>query len=209
MTGELCPSCDQAKQITVIAAQSAHELERRLIAGLGGIKPYREFTFARYDITAGNRIAFTRSRSFDASKEGLYLWGPCGVGKTHLAYAAARKPLEQNYSVEILTLPKLIRKVRMKEPREEQELIDRFSTTDVLLLDDLGVGNETLYARQILQEVLDARDFSGRRGLLITSKYSLDGLANKLNDDTIPSRLAGSCSVVEVAGRDRRVLNAL
>lgn len=205
MIGELCPSCDQANQNTVVAAQSAQELERRLTVALGGIKPYRDFTFAHYDITSGNRIAFTRSRSFDASKESLYLWGPCGVGKTHLAYAAARTPLKQNRSVEILTLPKLIRRVRMKEPREEQELIDRFSTTDVLLLDDLGVGNETLYARQILQEILDARDFSNRHGLLITSKYSLDGLANKLNDDTIPSRLAGACSVIEIAGNDRRL----
>ena len=68
-------------------------LRRReeLVAVLGGHKPYQEFTFERYRVLPGNAVAFERTSRFDPACENLYLWGPCGVGKTHLAYAAARR----------------------------------------------------------------------------------------------------------------------
>jgi hypothetical protein len=39
----------------------------------------------------------------------------------------------------------------------------------------------------------------------VTSRYSLNGLAQKFNDDTIPSRLAGMCEVMEIKGLDHRL----
>jgi DNA replication protein DnaC len=56
---------------------------------------------------------------------------------------------------------------------------------EVLLLDDLGTGQETAYSRQILQEILDGRDFQDRPGLVVTSSYSLDGLAQKMGHDHV------------------------
>ncbi len=101
--------------------------------------------------------------------------------------------------------PQLMRKVRRREPDEEQQAIDRCVRADVFVLDDLGVGHETAYARQILQEVLDGRDYQYRAGLFVTSRYSLDELAAKLNDDTVSSRLAGMCKVIRVGGDDHRL----
>jgi DNA replication protein DnaC len=59
----------------------------------------------------------------------------------------------------------------------------------------------------MLQEILDERTFNDRAGLLLTSKYSLDELAAKLADDSIPSRLAGMCHVVAVRGADHRLMD--
>ena len=75
----------------------------------------------------------------------------------------------------------------------------------MFVLDDLGIGHETAYARQIFQEILDGREFAYRSGLIVTSRYSLDDLAQKLGDDTIPSRLAGLCKVIHVEGADGRL----
>jgi DNA replication protein DnaC len=94
----------------------------------------------------------------------------------------------------------------MKDPEQEQTAVDEFVRVEVLVFDDLGSGSDTTYSRQILQEILDGRDFKDRGGLVITSKYSLSGLAQKLNDDTIPSRLAGMCRVVELKGPDHRLV---
>ena len=105
----------------------------------------------------------------------------------------------------ILRAAQLSRKVRMKEPDHEQAIIDRFVNTEFLVLDDLGTGPDTVYSRQIIQEILDGRDSCDRAGLLVTSKYSLDALASKFGDDTISSRLAGMCRVVEVTGNDHRL----
>jgi len=75
------------------------------------------------------------------------------------------------------------------------------------VFDDLGTGTDTAFGRQILQEILDGRDFHDRAGLVITGKYSLDDLAAKLADDSIPSRLAGMCQVVEVQETDFRLMH--
>jgi DNA replication protein DnaC len=93
----------------------------------------------------------------------------------------------------------------MKEPQEEHAAINEMVEVDVLVLDDLGSGSDTAYNRQILQEILDGRDFADRAGLVVTSKYSLSDLAAKMNDDTIPSRLAGKCQILEINGIDHRL----
>jgi DNA replication protein DnaC len=201
----LCPACLAALESEREKKQRALNRRRELVELLGGEKPYREFTFERYQVTPENKLAYERARNFDPAADNLYLWGPCGVGKTHLAYATARRCFEESLSVAILRAGQLSRKVRMKDPGQEQAAIDDLAQVETLVLDDLGVGSDTAFSRQILQEILDARDFNDRAGLVVTGKYSLDSLAEKLNDDTIPSRLAGMCAVVEVTGVDHRM----
>jgi DNA replication protein DnaC len=176
---------------------------------LGGEKPYREFTFERYQISPENRQAYDRAKHFDPAGDNLYLWGPCGVGKTHLACGAARRCFEETLSVRLLPAYQLSRKTRMKEPDQEQTIIDDFNRADVLVLDDLGAGPDTAHSRQILQEILDGRDFHDRVGLIVTSSYSLDALAQKMGHDSIPSRLAGMCHVIQVGGPDGRLTGGL
>jgi DNA replication protein DnaC len=204
LTGRLCPTCMAALESERQQQQRALAMRRELIQLLGGEKPYREFTFEQYDVTPGNRSAFERSKHFNPAVENLFLWGSCGVGKTHLAWSIARHCFEETLSVAILPAYQLSRKVRMKDPNQEQATIDELARAEVLVLDDVGVGSDTAFSRQLLQEILDARDFNDRAGLVVTSKYSLDDLAAKLADDTIPSRLAGMCQVISIRGDDRR-----
>ncbi len=200
-----CPACQAALESRREKEHRAVLHRKELVDLLGGEKPYRMFTFERYHITPGNQLAYQRCKGFNPALENLYLWGPCGVGKTHLAYATARKCFEETLSVIIQPAAQLTRRVRMKDPPQEQSAIDQFACVDALILDDLGMGIETAYARQVLQEILDRRDFSDRSGLVVTSKYSLGALAEKLADDSIPSRLSGMCSIVHIRGADARV----
>jgi len=201
-----CSVCSEKAKADIESHQKQMSRRLRLIALGGGEKPYREFRFESYDVTPANELAFARVRAFNPSRDNLYLWGPCGVGKTHLAFAIARRFCEEGRTVEFLRPPQLMRRVRLKDPSDEQQAIDRVVRADVFVLDDLGIGNDTGYARQIFQEILDGRDYAYRAGLVVTSKYSLDALAAKLDDDTISSRLAGICRVTEVGGSDHRVI---
>jgi DNA replication protein DnaC len=176
-----------------------------LLRLLGGERPLREFTLDRYEVTPGNRLAYERSKLFDPASENLYLWGPCGVGKTHLAYATARCAFEESLTVVVMPAPQLSRRVRMRDPEKEQATINEFAETEVLVLDDVGAGSDTAFTRQILQEILDVRAFHDRAGLVATSRYSLDQLSTKFGDDSIPSRIAGMCRLIEVKGNDRRL----
>jgi DNA replication protein DnaC len=205
LTDGLCPACCAVREAKREKERRAYALRNELIHLLGGEKPYREFTFERFRICSGNRVAFEAAQRFDCARDNLYLWGPCGVGKTHLAYAAARSCFEQDHSMTVVTPPQLSRKVRMKDPDQEQAALDRFVQVQVLILDDLGLGHETAFARQALQEILTGRDFSDRAGLVVTTAYSLGALAEKLGEDTIPSRLSGMCQVFEIKGFDHRL----
>ena len=201
----LCLSCHAEAERKAEEARRRLALRLRLIALGGGEKPYREFRFETYQVTPDNQSAFVRAKNFNPNRDNLYLWGPCGVGKTHLAFAIVRRSCEAGYTVEFLKPPQLMRKVRRKDPDEEQHAIDRFVRADVFALDDLGIGQETAYARQIFQEILDGRHYAYRAGLVVTSKFSPGDLARKLDDDTTVSRLAGMCQVVEVRGKDHRL----
>lgn len=111
----------------------------------------------------------------------------------------AGRAFEQRRSVGLLPAYQISRRVRLKGPEQEQIVINEWVKSDLLILDDLGTGPNTLYSRQILQEILDGRNLKDRTGLLVTSKYSLEALAHKLEDDAIPSRLAGMCLVLEIS----------
>jgi DNA replication protein DnaC len=201
----LCPSCAAEFAAQLQKEQQALQRRAELVELLGGEKPCREFTFERFIVEPGNKRAYERCKAFNPAAENLYLWGACGVGKTHLAWAAARRCFEETLSVEILPAYKISRRVRMKEPHQEQAAIDDLNRADVLVIDDLGEGQNTSYSQQLLQEILDGRDYQDRAGLVVTSAYSLDELARKLGRDSIPSRLAGMCQVVSIGGHDRRL----
>lgn len=202
----ICASCHNLEQAIESREKQLRQVRQELVGLLGGERHYREFTFERYNTTAKNRLALERTKNFDPSTDNLYLWGPCGVGKTHLALATAGRAYRETLSVRVLPAFQLSRKLRMKDPAEEQAIINEWVSTEVLVLDDLGVGSNTAFVRQILQELLDGRTVAERGGLLITSKYSLDELAMKLTDDAIPSRISGLCNVIEIKGDDYRTL---
>jgi DNA replication protein DnaC len=200
-----CPACEDAFEKDRTKEQQALARRNELVELLSGEKPYREFTFERYQVTPGSQLAYQRCKEFNPTTENLYLWGPCGVDKTHLAYAVARRCFQETLSATVQPAGQLTRKVRMKDPAQEEIAVEHFARVDVLILDDLGVGTDTAYSRQLVQEILDRRDFADRAGLVVTSKYSLGALAEKLQDDSIPSRLAGLCTVVHIQGADIRL----
>ena len=80
----LCPACIAERETQRQNAQRALAIRKDLVEMLGGEKPYREFTFEKYQITPGNRLAYERAKHLNPATESLYLWGSCGVGKTHL-----------------------------------------------------------------------------------------------------------------------------
>lgn len=201
----ICYPCLEARQEANRADKRALAIRIALIRMLGGERFYEKADFAKYQVSDESRVAYERAKAFIPQWHNLYLWGACGVGKTHLASAIARKHAELEKTVSFLRPPQLMRRVRKKDPQEEQEIIDQIAGIEVLVLDELGIGNDTAFARQVFQEILDARIGSGRNGLVVTSKYSLDDLAQKLEEDTIPSRLAGLCQVIEVKGKDGRL----
>src|SRR5450759_1405234 len=69
-----CPNCIAALELKRQNQLRSLALRTALIQLLGGEKPYREFTFERYEVTSDNRLAFDQAKHFNPANDSLYLW---------------------------------------------------------------------------------------------------------------------------------------
>lgn len=205
---ERCDACEEKLKPPSLILFDPAKQEEILVAKLakvfGGERPAREYHVKNYVAEFQNQEALEFASAFHG-QEDVYLWGPCGVGKTHLACAMVREVVAMGKTAIAMKPSQLSRYLRVKEATVQEARIAELATADVLLIDELGIGKETDFALQILQEVLDVRADNYRRGLIITSNYSLADFAMKIGEDAIPSRLRKMCRIIKIDGKDRRI----
>lgn len=209
----LCSACKDRPRRQALAEST---FQQDLTERLGGSRALK-YTFETYWETKDNSKALRAVREFSPYSGNLYLYGPCGTGKTHLATACIQRSAQgtKAFSDEtgrydslnfILTQPAtLFRSMRGLDGYQESEEIKRHGNVTCLVLDDLGSEKYTEFAIQILYDVINYRYMRERNGLIVTSNLPLRELAAKLGDGRIPSRLAEMCTSVKVAGEDFRL----
>lgn len=206
ITPEKCEQCKRKPNLILFdPAAGERQLVKMLTEIFGASVPAEEYTFERFKTTLENNKAYLAAKEFDPAKQNLFMWGKCGVGKTHLACGIVREGVQQGRSAIFMRPSKLMRHMRVKEADLQEARIKELARADILVIDELGIGKETDFARQIMQEIFDMRDLNRKCGLVITGNYSLEEYATKLGEDPIPSRLAGMCTPVLVAGDDMRL----
>jgi DNA replication protein DnaC len=178
----------------------ATNLRDEWIVALSGQRAYDTFTLKTFIAKPVIHEGFPKIAN-------LYIHGPTGVGKTHLAVALGRDAVKYPNDIAVLKPSQIFRRVRSAENASgELEAVDSLVGVRVLIIDDLGIGRDTEFAFQTLYEIIDGRYMAMTGGLIITSNLSLDELAGKLSDDRIPSRLAAMCRVIRLAGADKRLV---
>lgn len=145
------------------------------------------------------------------SRRGLYLHGGCGTGKTHVAYAIAKHfGFEKNFNTKIFGVAEILRLIRSDFDRinsyKEEENTNFYTIINyrgLLILDDLGAEKITEWAEETLYAIVNKR-YEEMLPTIFTSNLNLEELAGRLGD-RIVSRIAGSCDVVELQGKDKRL----
>lgn len=132
----------------------------------------------------------------------LYLWGPCGVGKSHLAAALAHEAVRRNLRARYASVPALLRFVKAGfRDDSSDERITALQVVELLVLDDIGAEYHPRpgdYGDTVLWEIINQRYLYSRM-TVITSNLSLDEL-----EPRIASRIRGRARIVHLDNDDQR-----
>ena len=177
--GRLFPcECKVAEQ----AERGRDQLRR-----LSNLDGFTQHTFDDFEVVSGTEQAFEAAREFARNPEGwLYLRGGVGVGKTHLAVAAALEIRERNGSVSSRSSGSPGPPADTFDPAQGVAYDDRFNAIRgafLLVLDDLGTENTTPWAREKLYQIFNHR-YVERLPTIVTSNQD-----HRHVDERILSRL--------------------
>lgn len=155
----------------------------------------RELTHCSW-ITQGRSIIFS---------------GPCGVGKSFLACAFGHQACRLGLSVRYFRMSHLLERWRIAQADGSYgKLLATLEKTQLLILDDWGMGHLNEQERQSLLEVCEAR--YGIAGMVITTQLPTEHWHNYIGDDTIADaicdRIIHSAYVIKIEGDSLRKYQA-
>lgn len=144
------------------------------------------------------------------TRQGLYLWGKSGAGKTHMAYAIYKYCMEQSspkIPAIIKNVPDFLKAIRddySRDIRNKEYPLDKLMDgRSLLIFDDLGSEKMTEWVEETFYLLIN-KYYEEMIPIIFTSNYSIPELSSRLSDRII-SRIIGSCDVVEIQGGDRRL----
>lgn len=161
-------------------------------------------------LETARRYAVAYERLKDAEQNGLFLYGGCGCGKTHLACSVANHLLGLGVGCKFTTFEDILLEIKSSygngEGTADLTIREQYKTVDFLILDDLGKEKSTEFTVQVLFDLIKTRYEKGLP-TLITSNYNRQELAKRLTvkeDEltakAIVSRIYEMCFAVSMAG---------
>lgn len=186
-----CPACEaEAKRQREDdeRRRKAEVAQRRWRSMVGSAcipERFQDRTLTNYEAkTEGQRHALEFANGFAQSFDGgnggrsAIFSGGVGTGKTHLAVGVALHVMDcYGLPAAFVTVQRLIRAVRDAWRRDseasETEVIERFASPALLILDEVGVQAGSENERQILFDVLNER-YEKRRSTLLLTNLNVD-----------------------------------
>lgn len=164
---------------------------------LSNLDSFADLTFDNFDESLpGVEEALAASIAFAESSDGrwLFLHGPVGTGKTHLAAAVANEMTASRPNSRVLfaVVPDLLDHLRATfDPSKGIDYDERFEQirrADLLILDDLGTENTTPWAREKLFQIFNHR-YNERSATVVTSNHDIYEIEDRVRSRLLDQRL--------------------
>lgn len=126
--------------------------------------------------------AFAETTSWVDQAHNLILFGPSGVGKTHLAAAIGKRLVEHGVRVLFAKTTLLVQKLQLAyKEKQLSEMLDKLARYELLILDDIGYVQKSKKEISVLFELIGDRYET--KSLLITANQPFDKWENLFPND--------------------------
>ena len=211
--------------LCALEIKQTEELYEKGVRMVGRIKSIRESAgipkrflnknFSNYDFKnnpKAYRTCINYARNFPAlfkEGRGLYMAGGIGTGKTHLAvaiidYIARMHKRKYSYNILFRSVVDLVAelKARLRNNKPIDHLIKECEVCDLLILDDIGVENETEWTTELFYKIINTR-YTNMLPVVITTNLHPEQMDRNKTQRVI-SRIMECCQGVEFDGIDYR-----
>ncbi len=170
----LAALCDQELAVRQERRINRCLLEAKLPLG----KSLDTFEFDKLmSVNVAQIMSFAQTTKWVEQAHNLILFGPSGVGKTHIAAAMGRRLIEQGMRVHFTKTTTLVQKLQLAHGEHKlQSALDRLSKYDLLILDDIDYAKKTDAETSVLFELI--ADRYETKSLLIIANQSFDKWAS-------------------------------
>lgn len=139
-------------------------------------------------------------------RKGIYLYGDCGTGKTHTAYAILKECSKKMIKARLYNSTEILDKLKQDFSENTQRHFNSLNEyAGLLIIDDIGAEKATDWVLETYYKIINNR-YEKQYPTVFTTNLSLDDLV-EIYGDRIPSRIGEMCKVIELKGEDRRILN--
>lgn len=177
-------------------------------AQLPPAKAFSNFDFARCaPLNPATVMQLAQDTAWLKRGENLLLFGPSGVGKTHLAAAMGRALVELGARVRFLSATTLVQLLQAaKANLHLQQALLKFDKYDLLILDDLSYVKKSEAETSVLFELIAHR--YELRSLMITANHPFSAWDDIFTDSTMTvaavDRLVHHAVILEIQAESFR-----
>lgn len=153
----------------------------------------------------GDLAAYCRSyaEGFAPGAENLLFTGGSGLGKTHMASAIGKVVIDKGYSVVYEGAKELVDAYEAEHFGRSADVdVGRFTSCDLLIIDDLGTEFVTQFSLSVLFSVLNHRIINGL-STIVTTNLGFDDIKS-VYKERICSRFIGDYKTLVFCGDDVR-----
>jgi DNA replication protein DnaC len=183
-------------------------------------KRARNCKFEDYQLNMFNSDAFRTCMNYvenfdkikNKARNGLFIVGDCGVGKSHIAFATANALIENGNRVICTSVIDLLADLRCNFQASTTEIstLNKYNLCSLLILDDLGKEKPTEWALQTIYSIIDNR-YNALKPVIVTTNYTASDLIKRFtvgNDsqtaNAIVDRLYEMCQYLPIKGESFR-----
>lgn len=187
-----------------VERRSQNKLRLRLRrANFDATKSLESFDFSFNPTINKSQLFDLATGQFIDRHENVLVYGPCGVGKSHLAQALAHEACRRGYDVLFIQTARMLQHLaggRADNTRHQR--LQRYLRPQLLVLDDFGLMPTRPPGPEDLYEIIDTRYERG--SILLTSNRDRSEWPDMFGEPLLASaaldRLAHKAHLVEITG---------